>query len=96
MTTIREIAQKAGVSAGTVSRILNEDNTLSVAATTRQRVVQLADELAYNAEKLQTNRKWTKSIAVVTTLSAEQEQVDEYYRKIGVVFMKHLKKRVSK
>lgn len=82
MTTIREIAQKAGVSAGTVSRILNEDNTLSVAVTTRQRVVQIADELAYNAEKLQTNRKWTKSIAVVTTLSAEQEQVDEYYRKI--------------
>jgi len=82
MTTIRDIAQKAGVSAGTVSRILNEDDTLSVAASTRQRVVQLADELAYNAEKLQTNRRWTKSIAVVTTLSAEQEQVDEYYRKI--------------
>lgn len=82
MATIREIAQKAGVSAGTVSRILNEDDTLSVASAARQRVVKLADELEYNTEKLQTNRKWTKSIAVVTTLSAEQEQVDEYYRKI--------------
>lgn len=96
MTTIREIAQKAGVSAGTVSRILNEDNTLSVAVTTRQRVVQIADELAYNAEKLQTNRKWTKSIAVVTTLSAEQEQVDEYYRKIWRGIYEASEKRVSK
>ncbi|GMA67643.1 hypothetical protein GCM10025884_12700 [Leuconostoc gelidum subsp. gelidum] len=96
MTTIRDIAQKAGVSAGTVSRILNEDDTLSVAASTRQRVVQLADELAYNAEKLQTNRRWTKSIAVVTTLSAEQEQVDEYYRKIWRGIYEASEKRVSK
>ena len=36
MSTIKEIAQQAGVSAATVSRILNYDPTLKVAEQTRR------------------------------------------------------------
>ena len=39
MATIKDIAQKASVSAATVSRILNQDDTLSVTDETKQRVL---------------------------------------------------------
>lgn len=68
MTTIKDIAKKSDVSISTVSRILNMDPNLSVSNSTRKRVIQIAEELNYNTEKLQKNKKWTKSIAVVTTL----------------------------
>ena len=41
MATIKDIAQKASVSAATVSRILNQDDTLSVTDETKQRVLRL-------------------------------------------------------
>ena len=44
MATIKDIAQKANVSAATVSRILNQDDTLSVTAQTRERVHKIAQE----------------------------------------------------
>src|SRR5262245_22408869 len=43
--TIQDIAAKAGVSRGTVSRVLN--NHRSVSAETRQRVLQVMEELNY-------------------------------------------------
>ena len=42
MATIKDIAQKASVSAATVSRILNQDDTLSVTDETKQRVLKVA------------------------------------------------------
>ena len=36
MATLKDIAEKAGVSTATVSRILNQDGTLSVTDATRQ------------------------------------------------------------
>lgn len=47
MATIKDIAQKASVSAATVSRILNQDDTLSVTDETKQRVLKVAQELNY-------------------------------------------------
>jgi len=44
--TIRDVARAAGVSAAVVSRVLNE-GTGSVASSTRAKVVQAIDELAY-------------------------------------------------
>ena len=38
MATIKDIAMSAGVSSATVSRILNNDNTLNVSPETRQKV----------------------------------------------------------
>ena len=50
MATIREIARLANVSAGAVSRILNNDPTLSVSSATRKKVFDIAKELNYNKE----------------------------------------------
>ena len=45
--TLHDIADKAGVSIATVSRILNNDVTLSVNEKTRQRVLATAEEFNY-------------------------------------------------
>lgn len=47
MATLKEIAHIAGVSSATVSRVLNQDPTLSVTEETRKRVQQTAKELGY-------------------------------------------------
>jgi len=45
MATLKDIAKRAGVSSATVSRILNQDETLSVTPQTRERVQEIAREL---------------------------------------------------
>lgn len=47
MATITDIAQKAGVAASTVSRVLNNDPSLSITKEKRQLIKQIAHELAY-------------------------------------------------
>ena len=49
MANIRQVADRAGVSIGTVSRVLN--NRPGVADNTRQRVLTVAQELGYNGSK---------------------------------------------
>ena len=45
MATLKDIAAAAGVSPAAVSRILNGDDTLSVAPETRRRVLMASEEL---------------------------------------------------
>lgn len=47
MTTMSDVAKLAKVSPGIVSRLLNEDETLRIRDTTRQRVLDAAKELNY-------------------------------------------------
>lgn len=47
MATLKEIAALAGVSQATVSRVLNQDPSLSVTEETRSRVLQTARDLGY-------------------------------------------------
>lgn len=47
MVRLRDIAERAGVSVGQVSRILNNDPNARAAAATRDRVLQVAAELGY-------------------------------------------------
>ncbi|MEM7800815.1 MAG: LacI family DNA-binding transcriptional regulator [Chloroflexota bacterium] len=49
MTTIREVAEKAGVSIGTVSRALNNKN--GVGDQTRQRIIEVSRELGYSPNR---------------------------------------------
>ena len=45
MATIRDIAERAGVSVTTVSRVLNINTTLNVADETRVSIFAIAEEL---------------------------------------------------
>ena len=45
MATIKDIAEKAGVSIATVSRVLNYDETLNVQDETRKRILRLQSSL---------------------------------------------------
>lgn len=51
MATLKQIAEKAKVSLATVSRVLNYDETLSVNPKTRQRIFEIAEELAYESPR---------------------------------------------
>ena len=55
MATIKDIAEKAKVSSATVSRILNQDESLSVTEQTRERVLKIAKELHYIKKKSTSN-----------------------------------------
>jgi LacI family transcriptional regulator len=59
MTTIRDIAQKAGVSITTASYVLN--NTGNISAATRQRVLQAAEELNYHPNAFARHLKKVKT-----------------------------------
>jgi LacI family transcriptional regulator len=47
MATVRDIAEKTGVSQSTVSRVLNRDVTISVAEETREKIFRVASQLGY-------------------------------------------------
>ncbi|WP_345762068.1 LacI family DNA-binding transcriptional regulator [Diaminobutyricibacter sp. McL0608] len=67
MVRMRDVAARAGVSPGAVSRILSGDTALRVSAETRERVVTAARELNYipnyAAKSLRTSR--TRTIALI-------------------------------
>lgn len=77
MATIRDIAKIAGISPGAVSRILNNDPTLSVSADTRKKVFDIAKELNYH--KSRSYDKAAFKMGILLWFSAEQEMQDNYY-----------------
>ncbi|WP_130859335.1 LacI family DNA-binding transcriptional regulator [Gracilibacillus phocaeensis] len=51
MATIKDIAAKSEVSSSTVSRVLNNDRSISVTDETRQRIITVAQSLNYKTKK---------------------------------------------
>ncbi|MFY4775814.1 LacI family DNA-binding transcriptional regulator [Metabacillus sp. RGM 3146] len=88
MITIRDIANKAKVSTATVSRILNNDQTLSVTEDTRKRVLEVKEELNYKPSRQRSSRnngnseKQTVQIGLISALSQEEEVNDPYFLSI--------------
>ena len=78
MTTIKDIAASAGVSPGTVSRILNNDATLNVSPETRQKVLDTAHSLNYK-KKSRASGKSVYTLGIVQWFSPQQEMEDNYY-----------------
>ncbi len=66
MATIKEIAQRVKVSQATVSRVLNQDETLTVTPEVRNQIIKVAHELKYIPPKMrhaQKDKKITIGVA---------------------------------
>ncbi|QCJ40955.1 LacI family DNA-binding transcriptional regulator [Bacillus sp. S3] len=80
MATIKDIAQLAGVSIATVSRVLNYDTTLSVGDDTKKRIFEAAEELSY--KKKPVRKQETGRIALLQWYTEKEELEDLYYMSI--------------
>ncbi|TYS45936.1 LacI family DNA-binding transcriptional regulator [Bacillus infantis] len=80
MATIKKIAEKAGVSIATVSRVLNYDASLSVTDDTRKKIFEAAEELDY--KKKPVKKDAALKIAVVHWYTEKEELEDLYYMSI--------------
>ena len=80
MATLKEIAQEAGVSQATVSRVLNEDPTLSVKEDTRQKIFEIAERLEYKTSSARKGVHKSKlHFLVVYAYPQSTEVNDPYY-----------------
>ncbi len=80
MATIKDIAEKAGVSIATVSRVLNNDPLLSVSDGTKKRIFEAAEEFSY--KKRTKRKKELPKITLVHWYTEEEELNDLYYMSI--------------
>ena len=80
MPTIKDVAKLAQVSSATVSRILNNDATLSVPEETRRTVLHAAETLHYIKKRRAPKHIYTMGIVQWYTLAQEME--DPYYLQI--------------
>lgn len=72
MATIKDIAERTGFSAATVSRVLNHDETLNVQDETRMKIFDTARELQYQARERK-SRKRHLTVGVYYSYSREEE-----------------------
>ncbi|WP_121612413.1 LacI family DNA-binding transcriptional regulator [Mesobacillus foraminis] len=89
MVTIKDIADRTHVSASTVSRVLNNDETISVLDETRERILQAARELGYKTilerrilQKKKASKKEMVSVGIVLCQNVEEELSDPYFLSI--------------
>lgn len=77
MATIKDIAELAGVSPATVSRVLNYDTELSVGHDTKKKIFEAAEELNYTKHKK--NQRHEKSQIRLIQWYNEVEELDDLY-----------------
>ncbi|MBE6054434.1 MAG: LacI family DNA-binding transcriptional regulator [Clostridium sartagoforme] len=82
MATIKDIANEAGVSISTVSRILNFDKTLNVTEETRKKVLSIAEEMNYVTIKERKNKLKNYTIGIVCSFNETKELNDPYFLSI--------------
>jgi LacI family transcriptional regulator len=86
MATIKDIALKANVSASTVSRVLNNDATLSVSEETRERIFAIAEQFRYKPARIKRLKKENdlsnKEIGLLLWCSPDEEKEDPYFTSI--------------
>ena len=79
MATIKSIAEAAGVSAATVSRVLNHDPTISVSVETKLRIFDAAEQLDYVKKKTSAAKSERMNIAIADWYSESDLAEDPYY-----------------
>lgn len=77
MVTIKEIAQRSGYSPATVSRLLNNDQTLSVTQTTRNKILKVANQLGYWQDRKKP--AIAPSIALLFRMNNQEQLQDSYF-----------------
>ncbi|MEZ8093052.1 transcriptional regulator EbgR [Photobacterium swingsii] len=85
MATLKDIATEAGVSLATVSRVLNDDPTLSVKEDTKHRILEIAAKLEYktsSAKKSQVAAVSNHHFLALYNYKQESEINDPYYLSI--------------
>lgn len=81
MATIKDIAEKSGYSTSTVSRVLNNDQSLSVSDETREKIYEAAEQLNYRRK---TVRLLVKNIAFLYWLTDNEELEDVYFKTMRI------------
>lgn len=81
MATLKEISERTGYSAATISRILSGDQTLSVSEDARRAVLEAAGKLNYNETRSRRGRnpKTILRIGLADMLTPAQQLDDPYY-----------------
>ena len=79
MATIKDIANLAGVSPATVSRVLNYDEALSVSEKTRKKILLTAEKLEYRNNRKKNSKNKAIKIAIIQWCTQEEELNDLYY-----------------
>lgn len=82
MATIRDVAQRAGVSAASVSRVLKNDSTFSVSQKTKERILEAAGELGYNRCFEYSAIQGTRGTIGVMLLYGEEEEVEDSFYQV--------------
>lgn len=82
MVTLKDIAERAGVSIATVSRVLNHDKSFSISDDTRQLIWRIADELQYR-NSTRASRRLTR-FALIVLHKELDELEDPYYLSIRI------------
>ncbi|MEO1772172.1 LacI family DNA-binding transcriptional regulator [Candidatus Enterococcus ferrettii] len=90
MVGIRDVAKKAGVSPGTVSRVLNADASLTVTKETRQKIMAAVEFYGY--EKKERSKRVVATIGIVTSVTKINEWDDPYFRNIRIGMEKEAKR----
>ncbi|WP_391558518.1 LacI family DNA-binding transcriptional regulator [Robertmurraya sp.] len=89
MATIKDIAEQAGFSISTVSRVLNNDESLSVPDETREKIYDVAEKLNYRRK---TVRQLVNNIAFLYWLTDQEELEDVYFKTMRLEIEKWAKK----
>ena len=79
MATIKDIAHAAGVSSATVSRVLNQDQAMSVSDETRNKIFTIAKQLGYKKSKKTNKRSKSSHRVAIIEWYTEQEELDDLY-----------------
>ena len=82
MATLKEIADKVGVSIATVSRVLNNDSGILVSDETKMEIFKVTDELQYKTVKQRKGTVKVKKIikvGIVEMYDVTQQLDDPYY-----------------
>lgn len=90
MATIKEIAEKSGFSPATVSRLLNNDPNLSITASTRSKILKVANDLGYWADH-QKQDSIRPVIALLYRVSGKEQLQDEYFASLKDAILKLIK-----